>query len=189
MKKYSNPLTVIIVMIAVAIMIATLSVASRSSFVPNALLSVTYNVKNVSIETSKNLSTEINLNKSGITYFGISGAILCGNDDATARVFLYDDMGHKYLVYSNEVSTTNSLAGITGLAVANSTSKISSCRSIDEKSAIGTITGAATTTQSFRNECDQTCYLDSSKFKSNKYKVQVELSSGATLKISKIIYK
>ncbi|MCX6774795.1 MAG: hypothetical protein NTY99_01750, partial [DPANN group archaeon] len=88
------------------------------------------------------------------------------------------------------VSTKNSLTQITGLAVANKTSTVSSCTAIDEqKSVMALITGAAASSQSFRNECGQACYLDSSKFKSNKYKVQIEISSGAVLKISKIIYR
>jgi HAMP domain-containing protein len=190
MKKYSNPLTVIIAIIVVAIIIAIISFASRSGLSPMAILPTTYELKNISLETSKSMSTEIDLNKSGITYFGISGAVLCGDDDAIARVFLYDDASHRYLVYSNEISAQNSLMRITGFAVANSTTKVSGCKVIGEQnSVLALVTGAATSTQSFRNECDQTCYLDPLKFKSNKYKVQIELTSGAVLKISKIIYR
>ena len=190
MKKHSNPLTVIVAIIVVAIIIAIISFASKSSMSPMAILPITYDIQNISLETSKSMLTEIDLNKSGITYFGISGVVLCNSDDALVKVSLYDDAGHKYLVYSNEVSTQNSLMSITGFAAANGTSKVSSCNAIDErKTLIALITGAATSTQSFRNECDQTCYLDSSKFESNKYKVQIEISSGATVKISKIIYK
>jgi hypothetical protein len=190
MKKYSNSLTIIIVIIAVAIIIAIISFASKSSMSPMAILPIAYDIKNVSLETSQSMSTEIDLNKSGITYFGISGVVLCSSDNAIVKVSLYDDNSHQYLVYSNEVATRNSLMRITGFAAANNVSMVSGCRILDERKDIfAKITGAATSVQSFRNECDQTCYLDSAKFKSNKYKVQIEVSSGATVKISKIIYK